>query len=43
MSVEKDEVEAKMYEALDKYFGFKEFKSELQKKAIKCAVKSNCL
>lgn len=37
---DKDEVECKMYENLEKYFGFKEFKSELQKKAIKCAVKS---
>ena len=35
---EKEEVESKMYEFLEKYFGFKEFKSELQKNAIKCAL-----
>lgn len=40
MSGERDGVENKMYESLEKFFGFKEFKSELQKKAIKCAVKS---
>ncbi|XP_065359615.1 ATP-dependent DNA helicase Q5 [Calliphora vicina] len=39
MSGDRDEVEVKMYENLEKHFGFKEFKSELQKKAIKCAVK----
>lgn len=35
-----EEVEGKMYECLEKYFGFKEFKSELQKNAIKCALSS---
>ena len=37
---EKEGLESKMYECMEKYFGFKEFKSELQKNAIKCAVTS---
>lgn len=37
---ERDDLETRMYESLSKYFGYKEFKSELQKKAVKQAVKS---
>uniref|UniRef100_A0A1A9X323 ATP-dependent DNA helicase Q5 n=1 Tax=Glossina brevipalpis TaxID=37001 RepID=A0A1A9X323_9MUSC len=34
-----DETEAQLYDSLEKYFGYKEFKSDLQKRAVKCAVK----
>lgn len=40
MSSKEDGSEDRMYECLEKYFGHKEFKSELQKKAVKSAVKS---
>ncbi|XP_005178786.2 ATP-dependent DNA helicase Q5 [Musca domestica] len=39
MSSKEDGSEDRMYECLEKYFGHKEFKSELQKKAVKSAVK----
>ncbi|XP_061391341.1 ATP-dependent DNA helicase Q5-like [Musca vetustissima] len=39
MSSKDDGSEERMYEYLEKFFGHKEFKSELQKKAVKSAVK----
>lgn len=40
MSGKEDGVESRMYECLEKYFGYTEFKSDLQKKAVKAAAKS---
>ncbi|XP_073843393.1 recQ5 helicase [Musca autumnalis] len=39
MSSKEDGSDDRMYEYLEKYFGHKEFKSDLQKKAVKSAVK----
>lgn len=35
-----DEIEAQLHDNLEKHFGYTEFKSDLQKRAVKCAVKS---
>uniref|UniRef100_A0A1A9URV8 ATP-dependent DNA helicase Q5 n=1 Tax=Glossina austeni TaxID=7395 RepID=A0A1A9URV8_GLOAU len=34
-----DEIEAQLHDNLEKHFGYTEFKSDLQKRAVKCAVK----